>query len=164
MEIKTFLIKSNHGEFEILIDKEDFDKVSKHTWSISKTKNYIRVETRINYKLVRLHRFVLNINNKSQIDHINRNTLDNRKFNLRICNKSTNGMNRSRQINNKSGFKGVSYHKKGKKWAAQIVSNGQCHYLGLFTTKELAAVAYNEAAIKLHGEFAYLNKIVDINA
>jgi hypothetical protein len=94
-----------------------------------------------------------------QVDHINGNTLDNRKENLRICTQNQNGKNRLLNKNNVSGYKGVTYKKANKLWCAQIVVNYHKMYLGLFTTAEAAALAYNEAAKKYHGEFAKLNEV-----
>jgi hypothetical protein len=92
-------------------------------------------------------------------DHINGDGLDNRRDNLRVCNCAQNQRNRGKQNNNQSGLKGVSWHKKGKKWITQLKLNKKNIYLGLFKNKERAAVAYNEAATKYHGEFARLNEI-----
>ena len=89
------------------------------------------------------------------IDHINGDKLDNRIENLRAASKSQNGMNtKPRGL---SGFKGVT--KVGGKWQAQIKAAGRKEYLGLFHTKEEAALAYNNAAIEAFGEFAFLNPI-----
>ncbi|MHB8108136.1 MAG: AP2/ERF family transcription factor, partial [Candidatus Cryosericum sp.] len=67
--------------------------------------------------------------------------------------------NRGAQTNNKSGYKGVSWHKAARKWEAAIHYNGQKVYLGLFPTAIKAAKAYNKRAVELHGAFAHLNKV-----
>jgi hypothetical protein len=92
-------------------------------------------------------------------DHINGNGLDNRIINLRICTQSQNLRNRGASINNKTGYKGVSYDKKSNKFKAQIRVNKK--NITLLTTNNLidAARAYNNAAIKYFGEFAQLNVI-----
>ena len=89
-----------------------------------------------------------------QIDHINGNPDDNRLCNLRDSSQAENTCNRGKSSNNTSGYKGVTWHKKAKKWLAQIGANGQHYYLGLFDTAEEAHAAYCEAAVRLHGEFA----------
>ena len=93
------------------------------------------------------------------VDHINNIRNDNRWCNLRECTHSQNHMNKGIQSNNSSGYIGVSHGRLRKKWRARIKVNGKETNLGTFTTKLLAAKAYNDAAIKMHGEFARLNKV-----
>ena len=89
-----------------------------------------------------------------QIDHINEDPSDNRWANLRSATKSQNMRNITKIKSNTSGFKGVGWHKQMKKWRAYIKVDGRMYHLGLFDTKEDAAVAYADAAAKLHGTFA----------
>ena len=99
-----------------------------------------------------------------QVDHINGNTLDNRKENLRLCTNQQNAMHRGKTKNNKSGYKGVRYMKKkkgminehSKPWQAQIYLNQKQIYLGCYKTPEEAARAYDKKAIELFGEYATL--------
>ena len=93
------------------------------------------------------------------VDHINGDKLDNTRENLRLANKSQNNSNRGKSNNNTSGYKGVYWHKAGQKWGASIGVNNKNKHLGLFESIEKAVHAYNEAAIKYHGEFAQLNEI-----
>jgi hypothetical protein len=90
----------------------------------------------------------------AQIDHINLDKNDNHWSNLRLATNSQNCANRNAQRNNTSGFKGVYWHKLGRKWAAQIWVFGECIYLGLFDTAEEAHAAYNVSALKYFGEFS----------
>lgn len=93
-----------------------------------------------------------------QIDHINGQKDDNRWENLRLATNRENCCNKGPSKNNKSGYKGVS--KKNKRsWVAVIHTNSRQIRLGTFSTPEEAAVAYNKAALKYHGEFAYINPI-----
>lgn len=94
-----------------------------------------------------------------EIDHKDRDKLNNLEDNLRICTRSQNQHNTHKRRDNTSGLKGVSYHKYTKKWAASIMNNNIQEHLGVFNTKEDAARAYNVAAIEYHGEFAQLNNI-----
>lgn len=94
---------------------------------------------------------------KQRHDHIDQNKLNNKRNNLRLCTGSQNLSNKGRIKTNTSGYKGVC--SSGRKWMAQITVNYKNIYLGTFPTKELAAFAYNEAAIKHFGEFASLNVI-----
>ena len=90
-------------------------------------------------------------------DHINGNGLDNRRSNLREATPAQNGQNRRRGLDNRSGFKGVSWNARDRKWQAHIRVNGPQRSLGYYETAEEAAQAYDAAARDLHGEYAALN-------
>lgn len=138
---------------ETIFDIEDIDKVKNHTWSrtdLQRSTYYCNSD-----KVGRLHRFILNITDKSIIvDHINHNGLDNRKCNLRICNNSQNLCNCNLPKNNKSGHKGVYWESTRNKWNTQITLNGKCVHLGRFDNIEDAIKARNDAAKKYYKEFA----------
>jgi hypothetical protein len=106
-----------------------------------------------------MHRFILNAKKEYVIDHIDGDALNNQKKNLRICTHAENMRNSQIPINNTSGYKGVSYNKRYKKWEAHISFNNKLLNLGSFNDPVDAARAYNAAALKYHGEFAKLNKI-----
>jgi hypothetical protein len=74
---------------------------------------------------LRLHRFIMDCPEGMCVDHINRNTLDNRRDNLRICSKQDNTRNSSKSKINTSGFKGVSWHSRDKKWRAEVKVNNK---------------------------------------
>ena len=95
------------------------------------------------------------------IDHSNGVKWDNRIENLREADASQNSSNQVAPSNSTSGFKGVTYHKRHKKWQAKIMHRGKRHYLGVYRCPQEAAHAYNVAAIQLHGEFAVLNPVGD---
>lgn len=97
---------------------------------------------------------------KDEIDHINHIKDDNRWCNLRECTRSKNMMNSLRYKNNKSGYKGVSWHGKIGRWRSQIRINFQNKDLGHFNCKHEAAKKYNEKAKELFGNFAYQNEII----
>lgn len=95
---------------------------------------------------------------KREVDHWSLDTLDNRKENLRIATRSQNNCNRGMRKDNTSGFKGVTRHRfKSGYWIAQIMHHGKGYNLGHFPTKEQAAQAYREAALRMHGEFARID-------
>jgi len=146
---------------ECIIDDEDWERISNITWYVhyNQSNHYVFGWCKKTKKYLRLHRVILNAPEGKFVDHKNRNTLDNRKENLRLCNHQQNSYNRSKDYNNKSGYKGVSWSKQNKKWMAQITYSKTTYTLGFFKSKEDAALAYNKAVIKHHGEFAYVNKI-----
>lgn len=143
-----------------IVDDEDYEWLNQWKWHFSN--GYAQRNASIKNKqkrcIIKMHRQIMNLLKKDgkQVDHINQETLDNRRKNLRLSNKSTNGMNRGKQSNNKSGFKGVSWSKPRKMWIAQIRLDGKQVCLGVFSTPESAHAAYCDAAIKQHGEFANL--------
>lgn len=144
----------------ILVDDEDYDYLSKMTWHVSST-GYARTRrSRLEHPQKKqtyyfMHRLILGITDpKISIDHKNRNPLDNRRENIRICTQSQNNANYTVLKRNKIGLKGVRY--KAKKYEAYIWKNKSI-YLGRFNTAEEAAKAYGKAALELFGEFARLN-------
>jgi hypothetical protein len=92
-----------------------------------------------------------------QVDHINGNRLDNRRENLRLCNSNGNNQNARLASHNTSGYKGVSWCKKWKKFQVRIWLNNRQRYLGSFTSALEAAQAYDTAARSMYGTFARLN-------
>lgn len=109
-----------------------------------------------------LHRLILGLQKGDglQVDHINGNPLDNRRANLRVCSSKENSRNKTKQVGAYSSkYKGVSYHKRNKKWGASIRCDGTIKFLGLFESEADAARAYNAAALNLHGDFAKLNEV-----
>jgi len=156
-------IKLTQGQYA-LVDDEDFEDLNKYKWiaqysSCTKT-YYVKRHSHRECgkpKHLQMHRVIMNAKKGQVIDHINGNTLDNRKENLRIATYSQNRGNSKRYRNNTSGYKGVSWNKNRQRWEACIGYQNKYIYLGLYTTKEEAALAYNEAAKKYFGEFANLN-------
>lgn len=93
------------------------------------------------------------------IDHRDGNPSNNKFYNLRPATQVENMHNTSAQKNNTSGFKGVTWHRQRRKWAAQAYIEGKHIHIGLFKNKEDAARAYNHAIKYLHGEFARPNNL-----
>lgn len=108
----------------------------------------------VNGKRTLVHRVILGIEDDRLGDHANLDRLDNRRSNLRIATRAQNGWNRQKRTDNTSGFKGVYFCRATKRWRAEIRANRVAHKLGRFDTPVQAALAYDRAAIRLHGEFA----------
>jgi hypothetical protein len=148
-----------------IVDDEDFEYLNQFKWFASKQKNdkfYVGRNIPVSNKKqskIWIHRFIMNPEKSMVIDHLDGDPLNNQKKNLRICTHSENMRNRNLYVNNTSGFKGVYWHKTTKKWMSYIRINKKSLYLGIYTCPIDAARAYNEAALKYHGEFAHINKI-----
>jgi hypothetical protein len=104
-----------------------------------------------------VHRMGLNY----EIDHIDRNTFNNQRGNLREATRRQNSINSGIRSNNTSGYKGVCFHQKRNKWRANTMMNNKQYFIGYYDTAKEAAKAYNETVERLYGEFAYLNIIED---
>lgn len=142
------------GGLETIVDAQFAGIVSASMWIAAgdKPKMYAQ-RGGLRDRGVYLHRLLMNAPEDMFVDHINGDRLDNRLCNLRLCTKSENGRNSVKPKSNTSGLKGVSWHRKSKKWVAQIMINQKQIYLGLHKTKEDAHAAYVEASRKYHGEF-----------
>ncbi len=111
-------------------------------------------------KMPKLHRIIarrMGFDPAASIDHANGHKLDNRRANLRTATCAQNTWNRGLRRDNVSGFKGVSWYRRDSLWEAFITSGGEREFLGRFDSAEAAARAYDDAARKMHGEFACLN-------
>jgi hypothetical protein len=145
-----------------LVDDDDYERLNKHKWHAVKHRNTYYARRTENKKTIAMHREILNMEKGTICDHINRNGLDNRKQNLRICSHSQNNKNRTLPKSNTSGYRGVYWGPRLKKWEAYIKSDGKLRIIGRFAKKEEAAEAYNKEAIKLNGNFAQLNIITNV--
>lgn len=161
-ELRNKYSNSGHGFVEIsltnsdktfVIDEEDIDLVQQcKSWNanFNPDKSIKAIQGRVDGKTVFLHRFLMkdalentNIEN-AMIDHIDRNTTNNRRSNLRVVSKTTN--NRSRRVMGKSSkFPGVSWYKNYKKWHARIRLDGMQKHLGYYVHEQDAARAYRKA-------------------
>ncbi len=96
---------------------------------------------------------------KENMDHINTIRSDNRIANLREASNSQNNFNSAMKPNNTTGFKGVSLSSRDGKYRAQIAAHGKRILIGVFDDAKSAAEAYNNEAMKLHGEYARVNTL-----
>lgn len=145
-----------------IVDDADTEMLSQYSWYLHKTptgKLYARTTlTGKGFKKnVSMHRMLLEAKKGEKVDHRNGDGLDNQRQNLRKCSLQENNRNQKPRPHS-SKYKGVYWHKKDRKWIAQIaVGNRKNVYLGSFEAEEDAARSYDEAAKKHFGEFARVN-------
>lgn len=143
---------------EALVDDQDYEYLVQFKWHAGVGGKYVTREKSIHMHqvLAKLMDFPVGL----FVDHINGNGLDNRRENLRPASHQNNLMNRGPQVNNTSGFKGVTFDRSRGKWKAQLKKDQKMIYQARFDDKVEAAKAYN-AAVKKHfgDEFAWLNPI-----
>lgn len=145
---------------EVLCDRDVYEHVKGYSWFISaQGYAYSRLGKGRRGKWVYLHRLATNAPAGMQVDHINRNRLDNRRANLRLCTRRQNLWNAGISSTNTSGYKGVSWDKKNKKWEANLRLPNKSLKIGRFAKLEDAVMAYNHAVKKHRGEFAVTNKV-----
>lgn len=151
-----------------IVDDRDFKHLSKFKWCAHVTnsgqrfyavRRTVKSERRTKGDTLRLmHHEIMGSHDELQIDHVNRNSLDNRRENLRFASPSENRFNR-KQKRGKTGWIGVYLSGRGPRCWANVHAYGFNHYLGTFPDAESAAAARDAAAEKLHGEFAQLNQV-----
>ena len=137
------------------IDKEDFSKVKDYCWWFRK--EYLQGKD--NGKRILLHRLIMNCPDDKVVDHINHNTADNRKSNLRIVSRSQNSMNRVKRKDNRSGVTGVYFSEKEQCWAASITKEQKTVTLGFYQNFDMAVKARKNAEEKIFQEYSYDNSI-----
>lgn len=152
------LIPLTQGQ-NAIVDVADYESLSQWNWFAhregrNKQSFYAR-RTVDSDTTIAMHRLIAGVKSGEETDHINGNTLDNRRRNLRRCTPVGNARNCRRNCRSTTGYKGVRILKG--KWAATIRTGGQRVHLGTFSNKEDAAWAYDQAALRYHGEFAHLN-------
>ena len=148
-----------------MVDDSDYEFLSQWKWYAARNVSGIWYAWR-RYKnkngsvgKISMHRQILGLEpgDKRQGDHQNHNGLDNRRDNVRICSAQQNHANERPTKNGTSKFKGVSWCNRTRKWAAQFQLKGISIFLGRFQFEELAALAYDFAALKYFREFANFN-------
>lgn len=139
--------------FFAIVDDEDFEWISQHKWFafMGKGRPYAG---RGRGPMIRMHRAIVNPPAGMVVDHINGDTLDNRRENLRACSAAQNTRNAKVYSTSTSGLKGAVRH--NGKWRGKVTFGGKSYHLGTFETAEEAHEAYCIKAKELHGEYARL--------
>jgi len=139
-----------------MVDAEDYESLMDWNWHAYWNKCTKSFYAQRSDSKLWMHRMILKCGKGEEGDHINHDSLDNRKENLRKASRSQNACNMRISVNT-SGFRGVSWSKSNKKWQAQIKIHQRPIHLRFYEAKEDAARAYDNAAIIHHGDFATLN-------
>lgn len=167
------LIRLDRGRTGLFaqVDDEDYEYLDQFRWrskSGDNSRTYYAVRTLLKSESgkkagISMHCQIMgNCSRFSQIDHKDHNGLNNQKNNLRRCNQSQNNANRKPLHSGTSRYLGVCYwpeYGRRKHWIANISHNNKSIRLGRFLTELEAAIAYNEKAKEIHGEFANLNNV-----
>ena len=164
---KIELRRKNGENFWTIIDLDDLDRVLEYPYTWYAKYQYLNkgyyvyaseyIPEKQRCRSIFLHQFIVNANGKT-VDHINGDTFDNRKSNLRIVEYSNNSKNRKcRNSNNTSGYRNVSWNKKENKWVVQLQINKKNKVLGRFDDVHEAGKFAEEMRVKYYGEFAGQN-------
>lgn len=152
-------IPLTQGKFAI-VDDSDYEELMRWKWCYRsgyalRSEHVCMRDGKQIQKTILMHRVINKTPEALETDHINGNTLDNRKSNLRNATHAQNLRNQRQRNRNKSGFKGVSFEKRRSLWRAVISFEGKYMHIGYYETARAASDAYKKAAAEYFGEFAY---------
>ncbi len=145
------------GKYYSKVDDDDYESLSKYNWCASNKNGYVYAVATIKGKKITMSDFLMNKRKGFIIYHRDYDTLNNQRYNLRECTRQQNQFNQRVLTVKTSKYKGVSFDKARQKWRASIFLNYKQIAIGRFSDEIEAAMAYDNTAKKLHGEYAYLN-------
>jgi hypothetical protein len=154
-------IDLNQGKF-VLVDDEDYQYINQWNWTYNPHGGGYASRTdrsQPRQKTILMHRELMKAKKGQQVDHINRNRLDNRRSNLRICTPGDNSRNAGKRKDGISKYKGVYKREDNGYFVAHIQFNQKRLFLGYYTDELNAAYYYNQKATELFREYAYLNEL-----
>lgn len=149
--------QNNHS---FLFSLCDYELIKKYYWGV-KRKGYVSTEIPMGnkkYKQMMLHRYLINPDDKQEVDHINHRPFDNRRENLRVVTTAQNQMNAKTSTRNTSGVKGVDFDNQTQSWRVRIQVNGKRLSLGNYDRFEDAVKVRKDAEKKYYGEYRYKNE------
>jgi len=166
--VVMYITRKNGDQYEVIFDIEDYDKVSKYhykwflVWDNRSKSFFVRATKYLNDKskkpneAVFLHRYILDIEDSEiEVDHINHDTLNNRRYNLRVSQRIENSKNReTRNSNNKTGYRNVFWSKDENKYIVQLQINKKNKRLGSFKDVDEAGLFAERMRQKYYKEFA----------
>jgi hypothetical protein len=141
-----------------VVDDKHFWELNQYIWTLNSSGYVVRYE---NKKVILMHTDIWERLEKrlpTELDHTDRDKLNNQLSNFRSTDRSLNNANKVLQANSTTGFKGVNWHKRNRKYQAYITVNRKYIHLGSFNTAIEAAKAYDQAAVEYFEEFACTNK------
>lgn len=145
----------------MLIDKEDLLVLSGSVYVTSRrsSNNSVKLYATVlkDGKVQYVHRLIMKPKGRQEVDHIDGDGLNNSRSNLRLCSRAQNARNAGPKMSGSSKFKGVSWYPRSAKWVVRISDNGRYRCVGYFDSEIDAARAYNIAAKRVAGKFAYTN-------
>jgi len=153
------IIKLTNG-YEVKVSNKDYKELNKHNWYAKRTKAGFVYAAKLKWDSVNkkrgtefMHRRIMGAKGGEVVDHVDHNTLNNMRSNLRLVTYSQNAMNRLNKNSNLSRKTGVIWHKSHQKWMARITENGNSRYLGYYDNVEDAIKARENAEIKYFGKY-----------
>lgn len=148
------LIELTMGMFSV-VDADDHERVSSWRWSAVRSNRggWYAKRRGADGRMVKLHREICAAPDGVEVDHVNGDTLDNRKSNLRLCSREQNQRNAS-SSRNKSGYHGVCFDRRSGRWRGYVTSGGKQLWSRLFDSPEEASRARIAKALEVHGEFS----------
>lgn len=147
------IIKLFDGKGDVRISPEDKQNIQGYKWRLHSAGYAVAYSDN---RCILMHRLILD-NPDKNIDHINRDKLDNRRCNLRLANQSQNNANSKGRIGRKSEYRGVTWSITRGKWMPRISLHRRCIHLGMYDTEEEAAHVYDSAALYYFKDFASPN-------